>query len=208
MSGLEQAALVIVAVWLAALSLVLLLVVRQMGLMTVRLSFAAPHRPADDAGLDIGTVVPDDIAGLVGGENGFSRTLLFLSATCATCRSIASSLTPSDISDDATILIAGERGRAEGIDRLLPDGGRRLFEPQASRISIGLSVDTVPFGLRIEHGVIASKAYLNSRADLARLVVGDQADEQQASQPSMMRLLRRQHADPEKGTKEEVLNDG
>jgi hypothetical protein len=167
MTGLEQAALITGAIWLAVVSLVLLLVVRQVGLMTVRLSFAAPNVSADDVGVPAGTSVPHDVAHLVGG-NSSAGILVFMSGTCSQCRSIASALSDREVSPSMVFLIAGVPSKARLVGEMLPSRARRLFEPEASNVANALAVDTVPFALRISAARVGAKTYLQSAADLSR----------------------------------------
>jgi hypothetical protein len=168
MTGLEQAALIIAAIWLVVLTLVLLLVVRQMGLLTVRLTLIAPHSSADDDGPEIGSQVPKDVPELVA-LDGHPMTLVFFSATCAVCRTLAASLTPEFVGEDTLTLIAGDPALARPIARLLPESADHLFEPRASQVAQALSVESVPFAIRVEGGLVQSKTYLHSASDLQRL---------------------------------------
>ena len=167
MTVLEQAMVVAVGVWLLALSFVMLLVVRQIGLLTVRLSFAAPDVPVDEVGMPLGTVVPPEILDLIEAR-GEDRTVVFMSGTCGDCRGLARSMTPDDVGG-AICLVAGEPSLAQEVADLLPKGARHGLEPTASRVATALGIDTVPFALRVESGVVHRKVYLRSAADLAVL---------------------------------------
>jgi hypothetical protein len=169
----ELALLIVCAAWLTGLTFVFLLVVRQLGLMTARLSFAAPHVSADDIGMSVGATVPEEIVSQIGanGSTAPSRTLIFFSATCGDCRSIAERLREDDLGE-ALVLISGDPTLSGALATLLPDGAPTVFEPDASRIAHALGVDTVPFGLRVDEGVVSAKALLTSATDLDRLGVG------------------------------------
>jgi len=62
MSALAIAALVLVCVWLGVLTLVVVLLVRQIGLLTVRLSVADRALSVDNDGPEVGSSVPEDVA--------------------------------------------------------------------------------------------------------------------------------------------------
>lgn len=168
MTGLEQAALVVVAAWMAVLTFALVLVTRQIGLLTVRLSFAAPNIPVDEVGLPLGTKIPQEAAAAIG-EIEVGRTVLFLSGTCGDCRSLATALSAEDVGPEVIALIGGRPSLAQDVGELLPAGLGHVFDPIASQVSAALGVDTVPFGMRINRGVIEAKAFLRSPADLVRL---------------------------------------
>ncbi len=168
MSGLGLAALLAVAVWLAVLSLVALLLVRQLSLVTLRLSLVAPHAPADARGPDLGAAVPPDANAMLR-RDGRPTVLLLLSGTCSTCRSLAARLGPRELGEDTVVLIGGRQSLATDVAELLPSGTDVRFEPQASRIAKEIGLDAVPFGLRIDAGTVSRKAYLHGPDDVLRL---------------------------------------
>lgn len=168
MTGLQQALVIVLGLWLGVLTLVVLLVVRQLGLLTVRLSFAAPYVAADDDGLDVGSEVPSLVNAQIG-LNGDPQTLLFLSAACAPCREIASGLSSKRTRDGVLAVIAGDPERAAAVRTLLPKNVETVFDPEATHVARALEVTSVPFGLRIENGIVAAKAYLRAPEDLDRL---------------------------------------
>jgi hypothetical protein len=167
-SGLEQAMVIIVAAWLAVLTFVLLLVVRQVGLMTVRLSIAAPHTPADQDGPDLGASLPGTVTSMIG-INGGGSTLVFLSGTCSTCRSLAAEMSRTGVDEDTIVLIGGRPKTAQVVGELLPESLKRFFEPVATRVADDLGVESVPFALHVDEGVVKAKAYLHTIADLGRV---------------------------------------
>lgn len=169
MRGLEVAALVAVAVWLGVLTCGVLLVVRQVSLLTVRLSFAAPHVNADDDGQPVGSAVSEPIQALFTGTHD-RGTLALLTGTCGSCRELAQSVS-ARLTDDALVfLIAGEQDLAQEVGRLLPDSARRIFDPEATQIANALQIMSSPFGLSVERGVVTAKTYLHSGADLSALL--------------------------------------
>lgn len=180
MTGLELAALIAVGAWLAVLSFVALLITRQLGLVTVRLSLMAPHTPADDAGPAVGSAVPSEAGALIG-RDGEATVLLLLSATCGTCRSLASRLSARELDIHTVMLVAGKQPLASGIGELLPSGTDIRFDPEASRIAQLLGLDMVPFGVRIDSGTVSMKAYLHTPDDVLRLKSGGRGDGAQAA---------------------------
>ena len=65
MSALAIAALVLVCAWLGVLTFVVMLLVRQVGLLTVRFSMATQAMSLDDDGPDIGSSLPEDVAEVI-----------------------------------------------------------------------------------------------------------------------------------------------
>jgi len=168
MTGLQEALVVVLALWLGVLTLVVVLLVRQLSLLTVRLSFAAPYVAADADGLDIGSPVPSSLNEQVA-LDGEPRTLLFLSATCAPCREIASALSSKGVGDGVLAVIAGDPESAGAVSTLLPSSVETVVDPEATQVARALQVTSVPFGLRVEHGIVSAKAYLHAPEDLDRL---------------------------------------
>ena len=62
MSALAIVALVLACVWLGVLTFVVVLLVRQVGLLTVRLSMATQAISLDDDGPEVGSILPEDVA--------------------------------------------------------------------------------------------------------------------------------------------------
>lgn len=182
MTGLETALVVVVAVWLAVISFVLILVVRQIGLLTVRVSFAAPEVPVDEVGLPVGTEIPEHVLEGVSAGGRPVSTLLLLSGTCGDCRGLATGLREAEsVADGTLVLIAGGKALAEEVAELLPAELPRLYEPDASRIANALGIDTVPFGMNVAGGVIRAKSFLRSASDVERLNARVEPDERAMS---------------------------
>jgi len=58
MSDLAIAAFILMAVWLGILTLVIVLTIRQIGIMTVQLSLAGPGFAVDKDGPEVGSLIP------------------------------------------------------------------------------------------------------------------------------------------------------
>jgi Na+/H+ antiporter NhaB len=67
MSAPAVAALVLVCAWLGALTLIVVLLVRQIGLLTVRLNVASQALSLDDDGPEVGSSVPEEVASVLPG---------------------------------------------------------------------------------------------------------------------------------------------
>jgi hypothetical protein len=165
MTSLQVVAVSAVAVWLAALSVAVVLVIRQIGLLTIRLTYAAPHGAAESHGPPLGSKIPHTASELLG-LNGAPRAVIFLSATCMPCRDFAESIAAEDIDGNITILISGRVELAEGVAALLPAECEPLLDPISSEIANDFGVDMVPFGLLLADGAVRNKTYLKSREEL------------------------------------------
>lgn len=172
MTVLEEAVLIAVSLWVLVLSIVILLLVRQLSLITVRLSLAVPHVALDEDGPDVGTRVPEALLHAIPGESSI-RDLIFLSATCSPCRSLASELAASALGAPTTALITGREEVARAVAELLPEEVEKVLDPLATDVATALDVSSMPFGIRVSGDVIEAKAYLHASGDLARLRVPD-----------------------------------
>ena len=126
MSARAIAALVLVCIWLGVLTLVLVLLVRQVGLLTVRLSVAGEAASLDNDGPEIGSSVPEDVAVVLPDQAEEHAYLLLID--------LPPLLGPGDRSRRTTFRAEhrsprarprGEGGRAGGAPSLPHAGGAR-----------------------------------------------------------------------------------
>lgn len=168
MNSLETLALVVATLWLVALTVAVVLVIRQIGLLTIRLTYSAPHGVADEHGPAIGSSVPETAASLLG-LNGDSRALVFLSSTCNPCREFASQASSDHLGEDTTVLISGNPELARGVAALLPRGTKPVLDPTSQEVASAFGVGMVPFALYLSGGRVRAKTYLNDPDELIKL---------------------------------------
>jgi hypothetical protein len=155
MSALGIAALALTAVWMAVVSVGLVVTIRQVGLLTLRYERTEQAREMD--GLSIGSAVPADVAPLLpaGGE---SRSyLLVLEADCGPCRDLVDELGEQDITEPVVALIAGDSQRAQAVASRLPDTVEAVLGDPATIALGSLDLQTTPFMFIVEGGAIAGK---------------------------------------------------
>ena len=168
MSGFANVAVLLTAVWLTVLTLVVLLLVRQLGLITARADAGGSFSVFDD-GLRIGTKIPTDVTDALSLDS--TTALIFLmSATCGPCREFAEDLQGTEWPVRVISLIPGPSELLSVLQQLLPPVVEVIPDPIASEIAAQLSIQTTPFGLKIDGGRVTAKTYLNSGADLKRLL--------------------------------------
>ncbi len=92
MSALAIAALVLVCIWLGVLTLVVVLLVRQIGLLTVRLSVASQAFSLDDDGPEVGIDLPEEVTSVLPELKEGRAYLLLISAGCTPCRELVADL--------------------------------------------------------------------------------------------------------------------
>ncbi len=160
MAGLGITALILVSMWLVVLTVVILLVVRQISLITIRLSLAGGAFSLDDGGPDIGSHLPDEVTSMLPELDEGSAYLLLLSASCESCREVAEELGGHRLDSTVVALIPGRQEVAQGIAELLPSEIKPMLDPEAVELSGYLQIDSTPFALRVEDGDVVRKAHL------------------------------------------------
>lgn len=168
MTTIQIVAVSTVGLWLLVLSFVTLLVVRQMSLITIRLSTAAPHSVSEEHGPVVGTEVDSDVLDLLGNPPQ-PLVLAFATGACDPCREFAETL-DKDVSFTETIfLVLGEPDfTSEFVDEL-PVGSNLISDPLAPEIASRLKVDLMPFAVRVEGNRVNAKAHLRTKEDLDRI---------------------------------------
>jgi hypothetical protein len=171
MSALAIAALVLVCIWLGVLTLVVVLLVRQVGLLTVRLSVAGEAASLDNDGPEIGSSVPEDVAVVLPDQAEERAYLLLISSTCLPCWELATDLAEHRFEQNIVALVPGHEEQAGELAALLPSSMRVVLDPEATRLAGALQLESTPFALEIERGAVTRKAYLHQGAsDLIEFV--------------------------------------
>lgn len=163
MSALAVTALVLVCVWLSVLTLIAVLLVRQIGLLTVRLNVASQTLSLDDDGPEIGSGVPEEVASVLPGRDERAY-LLLISAGCQPCRELVSDLGEHRFEQSVVALVPGRAEQASELAALLPSGVRAVLDPKATRLAEVLELESTPFALEIEGGIFTRKAFLHEGA--------------------------------------------
>jgi hypothetical protein len=158
MSALAIAALVLVCAWLGVLTFVVMLLVRQVGLLTVRFSTATQAMSLDDDGPDIGSSLPEDVAEVM--PEGERAYLLLISEGCDPCRELVAELDGHRFEQKFVALVPGRQEQAGELAALLPPGIRVVLDPEATQLAESLDLESTPFALEVESGTVISKVHL------------------------------------------------
>ena len=158
MSALAIAALVLVCAWLGVLTFVVMLLVRQVGLLTVRLSMATQAMSLDDDGPEIGSSLPEDVAEVM--PEGERAYLLLISAGCDPCRELVAELDGHRFEQKVVALVPGRQEQAGELAALLPPGIRVVLDPEATQLTESLDLESTPFALEVESGTVSRKVHL------------------------------------------------
>lgn len=174
-SGLDLVVAVAATVWMGLLSLVVVLLVRQVGLLTVRLDRSGDVAAPVDDGLEIGSAVPEPVAHALDSAEHELQYVVVLGAICAPCRELAADLGRTQIVDaDSPVVFlisGGSEELADDLSKLLPAGTQVLRDPLATEIVNDLRVQTTPFVFEITDARIAGKAALRGATHLERFVL-------------------------------------
>lgn len=182
MSTLELVAMVIVAGWLAVLTVVALLLVRQIGLLTVRLDRDAQATAPVGDGLAVGQEIPEMMRPWLDEHTG-PQFILVLGAVCAPCREIADELQDASLKSPVLALISGRRAPAQALRDMLPSTVRTVLDPDAEAAVRGLAISTTPFVFEVRGRRIAAKAALRGTDHLERFISEAEAVPTEELQP-------------------------
>jgi hypothetical protein len=158
MSALAIAALVLVCAWLGILTFVVMLLVRQVGLLTVRISMATQAMSLDDDGPEIGSSLPEDVAEVM--PEGQRDYLLLISADCDPCRELVAELDGHRFEQKVVALVPGRQEQAAELAALLPPGVRVVLDPEATQLAESLDLESTPFALEVESGTVTRKVHV------------------------------------------------
>ena len=158
MSALAIVALVLASVWLGVLAFVVVLLVRQVGLLTVRLSMATQAISLDDDGPEVGSILPEDVAEVM--PEGEQAYLLLISASCEPCRELVVELDGHRFEQSVVALVPGRQEQASELAALLSPGMRVVVDPEATQLAESLDLESTPFAIEVEGGTVTSKVHL------------------------------------------------
>ena len=158
MSALAIVALVLVCAWLGVLTFVVMLLVRQVGLLTVRVSTATQAMSLDDDGPEVGSSLPEDVAEVM--PQNERAYLLLVSAGCDPCRELVADLDGHRFEQNVVALVPGGQEQAGELAALLPPGVKVVLDPEATHLAESMDLESTPFVLEVEGGIVNRKVHL------------------------------------------------
>ncbi len=171
MSPLAVAALVLVCIWLGVLTLVAVLLVRQVGMLSVRLSAAGQALAVENDGPEVGSEIPEEVTSALPDLEAERAYLLLISAGCTPCRELVADISDRSFEQTIVALVPGNEEQASELASLLPPGVRGVLDPEAATLAETLKLQSTPFALELERGKVTRKAYLyEGAADLIEFV--------------------------------------
>jgi len=170
MSELAIAAFILMGVWLGVLTLVIVLIVRQIGVLTVQLSLAEPGFSVDNDGPEVNSPVPAEVIATLPQVNSERTTILFVSATCTPCRTLVADLQKYRFDSQVTALVAGRQELADGLIKMLSPSVHVVRDPAASQVAEAFNIHSTPFALLVENGTVKAKSYVRTAEHFLVLV--------------------------------------
>lgn len=158
MSALAIAALVLVCAWLGILTFVVVLLVRQVGLLTVRLSIATRATSLDEDGPEVGSSLPEDVAEVMPEKE--RAYLLLISEGCDPCRELVAELDGHRFEQKMVALVPGREEQAAELAALLPEDTKVVLDPEAMQLVESLDLESTPFVLEVEDGIVTRKVHV------------------------------------------------
>jgi hypothetical protein len=135
MNNFETVALVIAMAWLGVLTLVTLLLVRQMGILTVRLSMGGSNFSLAHDGPEVGSKVPAEALAILPRLERGRTVILHVSATCSPCRELVTSLKGRALAPHTIAWVAGRTELADALVSLLPAGMTIVRDPDVTELA-------------------------------------------------------------------------
>lgn len=178
MDGLATAVLILFGIWLGILTLVMILVVRQIALLTVRFSLMGNTFSLANDGPGVGSPLPEMMKAMLPEIEWERAHILSLSANCTPCRVLAAELNGHRFKSPIIALLAGPRELADGLALSLPLDFRIVRDPDATALAQALQIKSIPFAVAVENGVCVRKAYMHSSADFVAVVESSETSEE------------------------------
>lgn len=160
MSTLGLIAIVGAVTFLVVLTIVVGLLVRQVGLLTALQERAREGAAPVRDGLDLGAPVPDAVSELLPAGDGGAVFALVLGGSCAPCRDLLADLRGQELPHPTVALIGSDGETALAMAELLPSGMSAHSGDTALAAINALRTETTPSIFEIAGGVITGKAAL------------------------------------------------
>jgi hypothetical protein len=169
-SLVEAVAVLLVTVWLLVLSLVSLVLLREVALLRFRSQPRGVTSGPVPEGLAIGRDIPRRVRELIPETGRGVVYVLLMSAICAPCRDLLPRLSTLKVRDPVVALLAGRAEVAGDLEPRFPEWTRVIRDPAATELADALELRATPFAMELEFGEVTGKAFLHEASDLSNLI--------------------------------------
>ncbi len=172
---MNQVFVTVALTWAVGASLLLILLVRQVSLISVRLNLQMTMPDASDVGVgpELGTQAPASVSAMIANAGlGADATLVALTGTCESCHLFAESLpsrTPG-YGQHFIVLLPGMGKPLEDLRDKLPHWVRMVSDPVASEIGSDLGLARTRRALRIMENRVVGSAEVADATELGYLI--------------------------------------
>jgi hypothetical protein len=170
MSALQLTALILSGFWLGVLTLAVLLLVRQVSVLTVRLDIAIQQFSPSNDWLAVGAPVPEEVTTALPQLREGLHYILALSATCEPCRDLVAQFDGQEVIRHVLALVSGPPERAENLIDFLPPSVEVIRDPRASSLLRSLQIRSTPYAVEMENGIVSGTVFPSEVTDLFRLM--------------------------------------
>jgi hypothetical protein len=164
-SGLELAALIAAAVWLGVLTFLVVLLVRQLSLITAWAQEQGPGSGSGSAeGIEIGAEVPESALDVLPPLRAGLSYVVFLAGNCQPCRELALEASRSPdfaaLRDEVPVaaVVRGSGAPSDEIERLLPSWVQVVRGDEAELLTRSFEVAQTPSVMEVERGNVTGRA--------------------------------------------------
>lgn len=164
MSGLETAALAAVGAWLFILSLAMVLLVRQVSLVSAWAQNQAQSPGGSQDGLTIGLPIPDEAIDLLPEATDQLAYVWFLGGDCQPCREFAADAARADEvvnmkgKHPIVAAVTGTTEQVSDFAQLLPDWVRIIGGDDAAGLNKEFKVLQTPMVYELDRGNVTGRA--------------------------------------------------
>ncbi len=169
--------LALAGTWLLVLTLIVVLLIRQVGLITIQLSHRQPANfDAVEDGPEIGSQMAEKVVDALPKLQELQPYfLLLLSSSCVPCRELASTISRLESRTELIVLLAGSDELAQGMTELLPKDLVVIRDPKATDLADAMRIHSTPFAVKILDGTVMGKQYVHQISDLRQLMISQDA---------------------------------
>jgi len=144
--------------WLAIITIVVVLTVRQVSMLTAReLSQAKGATSVALDGPAIDSAVPQSLAEVL---TASTTEVIFVSSSCSGCRDLMTSLSTAELESNVIILLSGQGDTADALNEMVSSSTVVLRDPISSALAHDLNIQSTPFGFTVQDGKIVRKGFI------------------------------------------------